>query len=89
MWTFDKFFSEVTKILSKKKLHIFYMTKLTEHRIYLDKEENLEQFQLLLAQQCEVAPEHQVTIIVLKIIFIGKIHLFFIIFLKRLHGVGS
>jgi hypothetical protein len=27
MWTFEKFFSEVTKILSKKKLHIFYMTK--------------------------------------------------------------
>ena len=38
------------------------MTKLTEHRIYLDKEENLEQFQLLLAQQCDVAPEHQILV---------------------------
>ena len=62
MWTFEKFFSEVTKILSKKKLHIFYMTKLTEHRIYLDKEENSEHFQLLLAQQCDVSPEHQILI---------------------------
>jgi TANK-binding kinase 1 len=51
MWTFEKFFSEVTRILNKKKIHIYYMTKLTEHRVYLDKEENLEQFQVLLAQQ--------------------------------------
>lgn len=62
MWTFDKFFSEVTRILSKKKIHIYYMTKLTEHRIYLDKEERLEQFQVLLTQQTEVAPENQILI---------------------------
>jgi len=62
MWTFDKFFSEVTRILSKKKIHIYYMTKLTEHRIYLDKEERLEQFQVLLTQQTEGAPENQILI---------------------------
>lgn len=50
MWTFEKFFSEVTRILSKKKIHIYFMTKLTEHRVYLDKEEKLDQFQLLLNQ---------------------------------------
>ena len=27
MWTFERFFSEVTKILNKKKIHIFYMNK--------------------------------------------------------------
>ena len=56
------FFSEVTRILSKKKIHIYYMTKLTEHRIYLDREEKLEQFHHLLAQQTEVVPDNQILI---------------------------
>lgn len=63
MWTFEKFFSEVTRILSKKKLHIFYINKLTELRIYLDKEEKLENFQLLLSEQTEVEPPHQILLL--------------------------
>ena len=60
MWTFDKFFSEVTKILSKKKLHIFFVNKLKELRVYLDKEEKLENLQLLLTEQTEVDPAQQI-----------------------------
>lgn len=60
MWTFDKFFSEVTKILNKKKIHIFFVNKLTEMRVYLDKEEKLEDLQLLLTEQSGVDPAHQI-----------------------------
>ena len=60
MWTFDKFFSEVTKILNKKKIHVFFVNKLTELRVYLDKEEKLEDLQLLLTEQSAVEPAHQI-----------------------------
>ena len=60
MWTFDKFFSEVTKILNKKKVHVFFVNKLTELRVYLDKEEKLEDLQLLLTEQSGVDPAHQI-----------------------------
>ena len=45
MWSFERFFTEVTRILSKKKIHIFFVNRLSEHRVYLDKEERLENFQ--------------------------------------------
>ena len=60
MWTFDKFFTEVTKILSKKKLHIFFVNKLKELRVYLDKDEKVENLQLLLSEQTEVDPAQQI-----------------------------
>ena len=50
-WTFERFFSEVTHILNKKKCHIYYMNKLTDHRVYLDSSENLDNFRSLLAEQ--------------------------------------
>ncbi len=46
MWTFDRFFSEVTRILSKKKIHFYFVNKLAELRVYLDKSERLEDLQV-------------------------------------------
>ncbi len=63
MWTFDKFFSEVTKILDKKKVHVFYVNKLRELRVYLDREEKLENLQLLLTEQTEVEPVQQILLL--------------------------
>ena len=60
MWTFERFFSEVTRILSKKKLHFFFMNKMSEHRVYLDKTERLENLEVLLQEQTEVDSQHQV-----------------------------
>ena len=60
MWTFDKFFSEVTRILSKKKLHFFFVNRLSELRVYLDKEERLENLEMLLTEQTEVEQNHQI-----------------------------
>ena len=32
MWSFERFFTDVTRILSKKKIHIFFVNRLSEHR---------------------------------------------------------
>ena len=61
MWTFEKFFAEVTNLLSKKKVYVYFMNKLTAHRVYIDKSQHLEDFQLLLTEQTEVEPSSQVS----------------------------
>jgi len=60
MWTFERFFSEVTRILAKKKVHFYFVNKLTELRVYLDRNERMADLQLLLMEQADVAPEHQI-----------------------------
>ena len=60
MWTFEKFFNEVTSLLSKKKLFLYFINKLTAHRVYLDKSQHLEDFQLLLTEQTDVEPGSQI-----------------------------
>lgn len=63
MWSFERFFTEVTRILNKKKIHIFFVNRLSEHRVYLDKEERLENFQLLLHEQTEVDASQQILLL--------------------------
>ena len=60
MWTFEKFFQEVTKLLSRKKIHIYFMNNLSPHRVYLDKSQHLEDFQLLLSEQTEIDSPSQI-----------------------------
>ena len=60
MWTFERFFTEVTRILGKKKIHVYNLNKLTELRVYLDRSERMEDFQLLLTEQTDVDPAHQI-----------------------------
>ena len=60
MWTFDKFFAEVTNLLSKKKVFVHFMNKLEARRVYLDKAQHLEDFQLLLTEQTDVEPGSQI-----------------------------
>ena len=63
MWTFDRFFAEVTNLLSKKKVFIYFMNKLTAHRVYIDKSQHLEDFQLLLTEQTDVEPGSQILLL--------------------------
>ena len=63
MWTFEKFFNEVTSLLSKKKVFLYFINKLTAHRVYLDKTQHLEDFQLLLTEQTDVEPGSQILIL--------------------------
>ncbi len=73
MWTFEKFFMEVTKLLSRKKIHIYFMNNLASHRVYLDKTQYLEDLQILLSEQTEIESNSQ-------ILLLGNHH--FIIYLK-------
>uniref|UniRef100_A0A0K2TCD3 Inhibitor of nuclear factor kappaB kinase subunit epsilonlike [Megachile rotundata] n=1 Tax=Lepeophtheirus salmonis TaxID=72036 RepID=A0A0K2TCD3_LEPSM len=62
-WTFERFFSQVTWILDKKKLHIYFMNKLTPHRIYLDRTEGLDTFKTILSEQTEISPDNDMIIL--------------------------
>ena len=37
MWTFERFFNEVTQLLGKKKVYVFFMNQLSQLRVYLDR----------------------------------------------------
>lgn len=63
MWTFEKFFSEVTNLLEKKKVYIYYMNKLSHLRVYLDKTQHLEHLQLLLTEQTDIEPSSQILLL--------------------------
>ncbi|QQP57237.1 Inhibitor of nuclear factor kappaB kinase subunit epsilonlike [Caligus rogercresseyi] len=62
-WTFERFFSQVTWILEKKKLHVYFMNKLTPHRVYLDKTEGFDAFKKILSEQTEISPENDMIIL--------------------------
>ena len=63
MWTFESFFQEVTKLLSRKKIHIYFMNNLAPHRVYLDKTQYLEDFQILLSEQTEIESSSQILLL--------------------------
>ena len=63
MWTFEKFFGEVTNLLNKKKVFVYFMNKLASLRVYLDKTQHLEDFQLLLTEQTDVEPGSQILLL--------------------------
>lgn len=35
IWTFDKFFTEVTNMLSRKRIHIYHVHRMQNLRVYL------------------------------------------------------
>jgi len=63
MWTFEKFFGEVTKLLGKKTIHIYFMNRLSELRVYLDQSQHYEDLQLLLTEQTDIQPDSQILLL--------------------------
>jgi len=63
MWTFEKFFNEVTNLLGKKKVYVYYINKLSQLRVYLDRTQHLEHLQLLLTEQTDVEPGSQILLL--------------------------
>ncbi|KAB7500379.1 Serine/threonine-protein kinase TBK1 [Armadillidium nasatum] len=65
MWNFDEFFSEVTKLLSKRVVHVFFVNRVQPLIIYMDPEQNsfslqhLQNLQHLVYEQTDVDPTHQ------------------------------
>ncbi|XP_063238380.1 serine/threonine-protein kinase TBK1 [Bacillus rossius redtenbacheri] len=62
IWTFDKFFSEVTATLSCKLIHIFHVNQAQSIRIYLHPDEAYDQFQFLVLEQTDVNPANQILV---------------------------
>lgn len=59
MWSFERFFWEVTHILSRKVLHVFYMNRASSIEIFLDPDDTLHQFKEHINLQTDVPSESQ------------------------------
>ncbi|XP_069700345.1 serine/threonine-protein kinase TBK1 [Periplaneta americana] len=60
IWSFERFFNEVTSILSCKLVHIFYMNKVQSIRVYLHPDDTYEELQCLVREQTDVASCNQI-----------------------------
>lgn len=59
MWSFERFFWEVTNILNKKVLHIFYMNRASSVEIFMDPDEPLFHFKEHVNLQTDVNADNQ------------------------------
>lgn len=60
IWTFDKFFAEVTNTLSRKVTHVFYINKIVSLRIYIHPSEKYDNLQKLITEQTDVPVDSQI-----------------------------
>ncbi|KAI5711291.1 hypothetical protein M8J75_015808 [Diaphorina citri] len=60
IWSFERFFSEVTKTLNRKLVHLFHINRLQCIRIYLHPDDAYDQLQDLIQEQTDVAPNKQI-----------------------------
>ncbi|XP_067623231.1 serine/threonine-protein kinase TBK1 isoform X3 [Eurosta solidaginis] len=58
-WSFDRFFQEVTLILRKTVLHVFFTNRTSSLEIFLEPEEQIEHFRERIYLQTEVPVEKQ------------------------------
>ncbi|GAB0093300.1 serine/threonine-protein kinase TBK1 [Sergentomyia squamirostris] len=63
MWSFDRFFAEVTNILSKRVLHVFYMNKVSSIKIFMNMDEPLFNLKEHIRLQTEVRSESQLLLL--------------------------
>lgn len=59
MWSFERFFWEVTNVLNKKVLHLFYMNRASSVEIFMDPDEPLFHFKEHVNLQTDVNPDSQ------------------------------
>lgn len=63
MWSFDRFFKEVTHILSKRVLHVYYMNRTSSIEVYMTEDEHLFHLKEYIKVQTDVLPESQILIL--------------------------
>ncbi|KAK6617152.1 hypothetical protein RUM44_005483 [Polyplax serrata] len=63
IWSFDRFFTEVTNILSRKLMHVFHVNRVQMIRIYLHPDETYDELQNLLMEQTDIAPQNQIILL--------------------------
>ncbi|GAB6028145.1 Inhibitor of kappa light polypeptide protein enhancer in B-cells kinase [Chamberlinius hualienensis] len=59
MWTFDKFFTEVTNLMQKIKINVFFVDQCRTFAIYCNPNDTLQSFKLLIKEQTNLALEKQ------------------------------
>lgn len=59
MWSFERFFFEVTHILSRKVLHVFYMNRASSIEVFLESDDSLHQLKEHIHLQTDVPSESQ------------------------------
>lgn len=60
IWTFDRFFANVTECLSRKVVYIFHVNRATNIKVYMHPDETYEQLQNYIMDQTEITPEVQI-----------------------------
>ncbi|KAB0789972.1 hypothetical protein PPYR_04663 [Photinus pyralis] len=60
IWSFEKFFSEVTSLLMRKPVNIFYINSATNIKVFIHPDETYEQLQGYILEQTNIAPNHQI-----------------------------
>ncbi|XP_031846749.1 I-kappaB kinase epsilon [Nomia melanderi] len=60
IWSFERFFTEVTETLSRKRVHIFNVHKGSLIKIFLHPEEKLTALQLHIQDQTDIVPHVQI-----------------------------
>lgn len=59
-WSFDRFFQEVTLILRKRVIHVFFMNRTSSIEVFLEPEEQIDNFRERIFLQTEVPLEKQI-----------------------------
>ena len=65
MWSFERFFSEVTNILNKRVIHLFYVNRASSIEVFMDSEEanTLFHFKEHVNLQTDVNPDSQLLLL--------------------------
>ncbi|KAH8263132.1 hypothetical protein KR044_004835 [Drosophila immigrans] len=59
-WSFDRFFQEVTLILRKRVIHVFFTNRTSSVEVFLEPEEQIDNFRERIFLQTEVPLEKQI-----------------------------
>lgn len=60
IWSFEKFFNEVTNILSRTLVHIFHVNKVQMVKVYLNPDNGFDELQNLIIEQTDIIPQNQI-----------------------------
>lgn len=63
IWSFDRFFTEVTNILNRKVMHVYNVNKVQSIKIYFHPEEAYDEFQLQIQEQTDVPVDKQILLL--------------------------
>lgn len=63
IWSFDKFFNEVTNLLLRKVLNVFHVNAATSIKVFIHQDEVYEQLQVYITEQTSIPAEHQIILL--------------------------